>query len=186
MLAGPLLVPLVRLLADPAEKCRELAAGLLSAALPRLLAPAALLPTLLPALAERVGGVPPQEASEEMRLALAELLAGPVLGTLLDRSAAAGHAAAQGMLTAELLPPLCATLCCQLADPFADIKKASRVARSFQQVQPCKLVPLWSFRTSQHTPFACTPPPLHRRPAHRLPTLRAWQAQPRSRCQHSC
>lgn len=125
MLAGPLLVPLVRLLADPAEKCRELATGLLSSAFPRMPAPAAVLPTLLPALAERVGSMPPQEPSEEMRLALAELLAGPLLGTLRDRSAAGGEAEAQSLLPEELLPPLCATLCCQLADPYADIKKAS-------------------------------------------------------------
>lgn len=132
MLAGPLLVPLVRLLADPAEKCRELATGLLAAALPRLPAPAVLLPTLVPALAERVGSMPPQEPSEEMRLALAELLAGPLLGTLRDRSATAGQAAAQGMLPLELLPPLCTTLCCQLADPYADIKKV----RSGRNGQP--------------------------------------------------
>ncbi|KAL4440146.1 hypothetical protein ABPG75_003147 [Micractinium tetrahymenae] len=125
VLAGPLLVPLVRLLADPAEKCRELAAGLLAAALLRLPAPGALLPTVVPALAERVGSAPPQEPSEEMRLVLAELLAGPLLGTLCEHSAAAGQAAPQGMLPADLLPPLCATLCYQLADPYADIKKAA-------------------------------------------------------------
>lgn len=121
-LAGPLLVPLVRLLADPAEKCRELAAVFFAAALPRLPAPggaAPLLPTLVPALAERVGTPPVQEPSEEMRLALAELVAGPLLG-------AAAACASDSALPAELLAPLAATVCCQLQDPFADIKKVGR------------------------------------------------------------
>lgn len=118
VLAGPLLVPLVRLLADPAEKCRELAAAFFAAALPQLPpgGSAALLPTLVLALAERVGSPPVQEASEEMRLALAELIAGPLLG------------AAPRPLPADLLPPLCATLWCQLQDPFADIKRVSGAA----------------------------------------------------------
>lgn len=121
-LAGPLLVPLVRLLADPAEKCRELAAAFLAAALPRLPAPggaALLLPTLVPALAERVGMPPVQEPSEEMRLALAELVAGPLLG-------AAAACASSGVLPADQLAPLAATVCCQLQDPFSDIKKVGR------------------------------------------------------------
>ena len=113
-LAGPLLVPLVRLLADPAESCRERVASLLAAALPRLPGPggaAPLLPVLVPALAERVGTPPVQEPSEELRLALAELAAGPLLG------------AAPSLLPPELLPLLCGMLCCQLSDPYADIKK---------------------------------------------------------------
>ena len=121
-LAGPLLVPLVRLLADPAEKCRELAVAFFAAALPRLPVPggaAPLLPTLVPALAERVGTPPVQEPSEEMRLALAELVAGPLLG-------AAEACASDSALPAELLAPLAATVCCQLQDPFADIKKVGR------------------------------------------------------------
>ncbi|PRW39200.1 dynein assembly factor axonemal [Chlorella sorokiniana] len=120
-LAGPLLVPLVRLLADQAEKCRELAAAFFAAALPCLPAPNSatqLLPTLVPALAERVGTPPVQEPSEEMRLGLAELVAGPLLG-------AAAACASSGALPAELLAPLAATVCCQLQDPFADIKKAA-------------------------------------------------------------
>lgn len=119
-LAGPLLVPLVRLLADPAEGCREHASAFLAATLPRLPAPggaASLLPVLVPALAERVGTPPVQEPSEELRLALAELLAGPLL------------AAAPRPPPPDLLPPLCATLCCQLADPYADIKKVGGCTR---------------------------------------------------------
>lgn len=109
--AGRLLVLVVRLLADPTEKCRELAAGFLAAALQSLPQPAALWPVVVPALAERVGTPPVQEESEEVRLALAELVTGP----LLER---AGHPAPAG-----LLPALCATVCCQLQDTFAEVKK---------------------------------------------------------------
>lgn len=139
VVAGPLLVPLVRLLADPTEKCRELACGFLAAALPCLPEPGALLPVLLPALEERVGAAPPQEPSEELRLALAELVAGPLLGTLAGRqptqgaAATAAETAAPGpsaVLPTDLLPPLCATLYCQLADPYADIKKVRAVKSS--------------------------------------------------------
>lgn len=114
VVAGPLLVPLVRQLADPAEKCRELAVSFLAAALQRLPQPAVLLPVLVPALAERVGIPPVQEGSEEMRLALAELVAGP----LLERAAC--------LFPTGLLPPLCATVCCQLQDAYADVKKVGR------------------------------------------------------------
>lgn len=135
-LAGPLLVPLVRLLADPAEICRELAAAFFSAALPRLPAPsgaAPLLPTLVPALAERVGTPPVQEPSEEMRLALGELVAGPLLG-------AAAACAGGGALPAELLPPLVGTVCCQLQDTFADIKKVGEAMLQRQRSRGCLLV----------------------------------------------
>jgi hypothetical protein len=122
--AGPLLVPLVRLLADPAEKCRELAVGFLAAALPRLPQPAALLSTLVPALHDRVGSLPAQEGSEEIRLALAELVAGPLLG----------HAPQP--LPADLLPGLCATVYCQLQDAYADIKKVRCCGAPCAMVQP--------------------------------------------------
>lgn len=109
--AGRLLVPVVRLLADPTEKCRELGAGFLLAAFRALPQPAALWAVVVPALAERVGTPPVQEESEEVRLALAELVAGP----LLERAAQPAPA--------SLLPALCATICCQLQDTFAEVKK---------------------------------------------------------------
>ncbi|KAI3431621.1 hypothetical protein D9Q98_004670 [Chlorella vulgaris] len=111
--SGPLLVPMTRLLADPAEKNRELAASFLAAALPRLPQADMVLSTLVPALAERVGSPPVQEESEEMRLALAELMARPLL------------ARAPCPLPTDLLQLLVTTVFCQLQDGFADIKKAA-------------------------------------------------------------
>ena len=110
MVAG-VVAPVVLLLADPAEKCRELAVAFLSTALQRVAEPGALMPTVLRALAERVGRPPAREESEEMRLALAQLVSGPLLR----------HAPRP--LPADLLPPLCSTVCGQLQDAYADIKQ---------------------------------------------------------------
>lgn len=118
-LAGPLLVPLVRLLADAAERCRELAAAFLDGALQRLDGPAAsgVLPTLVPALVERVGGAPAEEASEEIRLALAQLAAG-IVGR--HATGLVGMAGSDGK---ELLGGVVQVLCGGLEDSYADIKK---------------------------------------------------------------
>ena len=115
-------MPLVRLLADPAERVRELAAKLLCEAVGRLGDASRLLPTLVPALAERAGssggaeGGPAEreEPSEEIRLLLAQLVAG-IVGR---------HGAARPAAGGELLGSLAAALCGGLEDPYADVKKA--------------------------------------------------------------
>jgi hypothetical protein len=66
-------------LADPAERCRELAAMGLGAALqadPDGVAD--VLALAVPVIAERLAGGPPAEASEDVRLRLMQLMAGPV------------------------------------------------------------------------------------------------------------
>ncbi|GAB4823764.1 hypothetical protein N2152v2_010810 [Parachlorella kessleri] len=115
-LSGPLLVPLVRLLADPAEKCREQAATFLQAALGRPIDISSLLPVLVPALAERMGSLPVEEPSEEMRLLLAQLAAG----------LAQHHAAA--VCGAGLLGGLIQVVCRALEDSYPDIKKVGCTA----------------------------------------------------------
>lgn len=115
---GPLLVPLVRLLADPVERCRELAAGFLGAAVARMTDVAGLLPTLVPALAERMGALPVEELSEEIRLLLAQLA-----GRIVERHAAAQLAPQASSGGADLLGGVVQVLCRGLEDGFPDIKK---------------------------------------------------------------
>lgn len=74
-----LLLPrLLRLLTDPAEGCRALAAHLLDLGLRRAARPRDALPRLLPALTARLARPeptrPPPEPCEELRLALVQLL----------------------------------------------------------------------------------------------------------------
>ena len=104
--------PLVRLLSDSVEKIREGAAALLTRLVATLPDPRPLLPSLLPALAARIGSTPVAEPSEEVRLALTQLLAsGPE--SLIPRCGAA---------LAPFAPELTVALARMLADPFADIK----------------------------------------------------------------
>ncbi len=73
-MCGPLMLPLVGLLSDPVERCRSSAFNTLANAVAVIPDVAPLLMVLVPALAARMGSLPVQEPSEELRLAVAELL----------------------------------------------------------------------------------------------------------------
>ena len=105
-----MLVPLVRLLADPVEKCRDGALVFLASAAEQLPDPAALLPCLVPAVAERMGDMPVAEPSEELRLAIIRLIAGPVI-----------LRGGQDLL--PYLTMIVKVVCRALEDPFHEIKK---------------------------------------------------------------
>lgn len=112
VLLGPLLAPVVRLLSDPVEKCREVALELLLAAASQVPDVPALLPSLVPALVLRMGLLPVAEPTEEVRLSIARLLEGP----LIRRSGAA---------ISSFAGDVSKVLCRGLEDPFPEIKKAS-------------------------------------------------------------
>lgn len=76
LLCGPLLAPLSSMLSDTVEACRTSACALLSEAAPQLADPAPLLPALVPHLVARIGVLPLAEPSEELRLALLQLVVG--------------------------------------------------------------------------------------------------------------
>lgn len=137
--ARELLRPLTRcLVADPAERCRELALGLARLGLRRGARPAAALPLLLPALAQRLGGPGPGpgpgpggEACEELRLGLLQLLRALLAGC-------EGHA------LAPFLPELLRVLRAALRDPFPEAKlegaaAAAAVARALPGAWPARL-----------------------------------------------
>ncbi|KAK9825376.1 hypothetical protein WJX81_006290 [Elliptochloris bilobata] len=113
LLGGPLLTPLLQLMGDSVEAVREAAAALLAGAMGRVPDAPALVPAVAPALAMRLSGSPgaPAEPSEEVRLALARMAAGPVL---------AHGGEALGPATRDLS----AALRHALADPCPDIIKA--------------------------------------------------------------
>lgn len=111
-----LLLPrLLRLLADPAEGCRALAAHLLDLGLRRAARPCDALPRLLPALAARLArpepARPPPEPCEELRLALVQLLN---LAVGLGGAALAPH-----------LDDAVRALRGALLDPFAAVRRES-------------------------------------------------------------
>ncbi|KAM5229071.1 dynein axonemal assembly factor 5 isoform 2-T2 [Ctenodactylus gundi] len=122
-----LLLPrLLRLLCDPAEGCRALAAHLLSLGLRLAARPHDALPRLLPALAARMArpapARPPPESCEELRLALVQLLG---LAVQLGGAALAPHLDdAVRVLRAALLDPFAAVRRegCQCA---ADLARAT-------------------------------------------------------------
>jgi hypothetical protein len=115
-LCGPLLAPLLRLLADPVEACREACVRLLFSLIGGIPDPGALLPALLPALAKRIGGEPVAEPSEEVRLQALRLLEAQLVPR--GGSQLAAHVGDVG-----------AILCRALEDPFHEIKKARPEAR---------------------------------------------------------
>ncbi|XP_054992470.1 dynein axonemal assembly factor 5 [Sorex araneus] len=123
-----LLLPrLLRLLADPAEGCRTLAAHLLTLGLRRAARPRDALPRLLPALAARLAGPeprrPPAEPCEELRLALVQLLG---LAVGLGGAALAPH-----------LDDAVRVLRCTLLDPFAAVRREScRCAADLARATP--------------------------------------------------
>ena len=79
MLYGPLLQPVVAMLSDPVEKCRECAVHFLAKATCSIPDVAPLLPSLMPAVAKRMGHPPVLETAEEVRLSLVHLVAGPLM-----------------------------------------------------------------------------------------------------------
>jgi len=113
IVSGPMLVPAVRLLADPVEKCREGSLTLLASAAEQLPEPAALLSCLMPAVADRMGDVPVEEPSEELRLAIIRLIAGPVI-------------LRSGQRLLPYLMLVVKVVCRALEDPFHDIKKVGQ------------------------------------------------------------
>nr|XP_056722598.1 dynein axonemal assembly factor 5 [Euleptes europaea] len=118
VLVGQLLRPLTRcLLADPAERCRELALELLGHCLGRAPQPARALPVLLPALAQRLGHAAPGAGDDEAREACEELRLGllGLLGLLLRRCPAAALAA--------YLPEVARVLRAALLDAFPPAKR---------------------------------------------------------------
>ena len=101
--------PLAQMLADPAEKCRELSCDLLSTAVASLPQPALLMPMVIPMLCQRLGASHMHETSEEVRLRLVRLLAA--------FTACAGSALEQHVADVTML------VCAALGDPVPDIKK---------------------------------------------------------------
>ena len=106
---------MARLLADPVEKCREGALTFFASAAEHLPDPAALLSCLMPAMTDRMGEVPVIEPSEELRLAITQLVAGPVI-----------QHSGSGLL--PYLTLVVKVVCRALEDPFHDIKKVTQLA----------------------------------------------------------
>ncbi|XP_073399199.1 dynein axonemal assembly factor 5 [Dendrobates tinctorius] len=118
-----LLKPLLRSLADPMEKCREIAIQTLTHCATNVPRPEEALPYLVPAITQRLGGPELVEPSEELRLALTELLAllvevcGRKLGPYLDEMV-------------RILQRL-------IVDPFPDVRKEScRCAANYARSVP--------------------------------------------------
>ncbi|XP_029432583.1 dynein assembly factor 5, axonemal [Rhinatrema bivittatum] len=108
---GELLKPLLRCLADPSERCRETAVQLLSFCVGGVPRPEEALPYLVPALLQRLGSPEVVEASEELRLALLQLLT-------LTVDVCGGK-------LAPYLDEMVRILQRTLVDPFPDVKKES-------------------------------------------------------------
>ena len=118
--------PLLKLLADPVEKNRELALALTAAVLEALPQPVirASLAHVAPAAAARLSSSAAAEPTEELRLELLRLL------RALARRA--------GTPLSVYLPEIAAALRAGFADPFPDAKKAARLAemRRWRPVEP--------------------------------------------------
>ncbi|KAM4631833.1 dynein axonemal assembly factor 5 [Discoglossus pictus] len=108
---GELLKPLLRCLADPMEKCRELSILIITHCVRNVPRPEEALPYMMPAVTQRMASPEIVEPSEELRLALTELLTltvevcGKKLTPYLD----------------EMIRILQRTI----IDPFPDVKKES-------------------------------------------------------------
>lgn len=118
---GHLLVNLTRLLADPVEKCREGAILLLRSAAEQLPDPAAILPSLIPAVVERMGDTPVVEPSEELRLGLIDLIGGPVITRCAQQ-------------LGPYLGMVVQVVCRSLEDAFHKIKKVKFPSSNLKQV----------------------------------------------------
>eukprot|EP00249_Psilotum_nudum_P028937 c38967_g1_i1 orf=56-1240(-) len=111
----------LKVLNDNVEKCRELAVLLISSVVKQISQVEHTAKLVVPAIAERIGHLPVQEDSEEIRL-----LSLNVLNNVLVRCSA--------VTLKSILDPLCQMLCVSLADPFQEVKKAaSRVIVSVVQ-----------------------------------------------------
>ena len=66
--------PLLKLLSDPVEKCREISIEFLSSCVQKIPEPGIILHYVVPVLAQRLGQLEITETSEELRLQLCELL----------------------------------------------------------------------------------------------------------------
>ncbi|XP_056391895.1 dynein axonemal assembly factor 5 [Hyla sarda] len=120
---GELLKPLLLCLSDPMEKCREIAIQVLTYCVTNVPRPEEALPYLVPAITQRLGNPEITEPSEELRLALTQLLTllvevcGRKLGPYLD----------------EMVRILQRTI----VDPFPDVKKEScKCAANYAQIIP--------------------------------------------------
>eukprot|EP00899_Mesostigma_viride_P025251 jgi/Mesvir1/5910/Mv00679-RA.1 len=109
---GSVLRPLLKLLSDTVEKNRELAVLLLADVTAKIPTLEGILPEFIPTVASRIGVVPVQEPSEEVKLALVDLLGGQVL--------VRGGAALKGY--SEELANI---LSCMCKEAFHDIKKSA-------------------------------------------------------------
>ncbi|XP_069839943.1 dynein axonemal assembly factor 5 [Dendropsophus ebraccatus] len=120
---GELLKPLLKCLSDPMEKCREIAIHILSHCITSVPRPEEALPYLVPAISQRLGGPEIMEPSEELRLALTQLL------TLL--------AEVCGRRLGPYLDDMVRILQRTIVDPFPDVKKEScKCAASYAQSIP--------------------------------------------------
>ena len=72
-----MLVPLVRMLSDSAERCRELSLGIIAESLARLPEPSLLLPAVIPVLAARLGAAPAQVTADALSKACGTLFGMP-------------------------------------------------------------------------------------------------------------
>ncbi|KAM4697766.1 LOW QUALITY PROTEIN: dynein axonemal assembly factor 5 [Rhinophrynus dorsalis] len=106
-----LLKPLLRCLSDPMDKCRELAIQTICHCVSNVPRPEEALPYLMPAVTQRLGSPEIVEPSEELRLALTELL------TLAVEVC--------GKKLAPYLDEMIRILQRTITDPFPDVKKES-------------------------------------------------------------
>ncbi|XP_071976569.1 dynein axonemal assembly factor 5 isoform X1 [Engystomops pustulosus] len=143
---GELLKPLLRCLTDPMEKCRELAIHILTHCVRSVPRPEEALPYLVPAITQRLGGPEITEPSEELRLALTQLL------TLLVEVC--------GRRLGPYLDDMVRILQRTLVDPFPDVKKesckcAANYARSipehFHMQSESLIKPLMQTISHQHS-----------------------------------
>ncbi|KAM4023908.1 dynein axonemal assembly factor 5 [Anomaloglossus baeobatrachus] len=140
------LKPLLRCLSDPMEKCREITIHTLTYCVRNVPRPEEALPHLVPAITQRLGSPERLEPSEELRLALAELL------TLLVEVC--------GRKLAPYLEEMLRILQRTIVDPFPDVKKesckcAANYARSvpehFHMQSECLIKPLMQTISHQHS-----------------------------------
>ncbi|XP_018423410.1 PREDICTED: dynein assembly factor 5, axonemal [Nanorana parkeri] len=108
---GELLKPLLKCLSDPMERCRELAIQIITYCVTNVPRPEEALPYLIPSITQRLGNQEITEPSEELRLALTELL------TLLVEVC--------GKKLKPYLDEMFRILQRTTIDPFPDVKKES-------------------------------------------------------------
>ncbi|OCT61558.1 dynein assembly factor 5, axonemal-like [Xenopus laevis] len=106
-----LLKPLLRCLSDPMEKCRELSIQIIAHCISHVPRPEEALPYFMPALTQRLGQQDIIEPSEELRLAMVQLL------TLLVEVC--------GKKLAPYLDEIIKIFQRTIVDPFPDVRKES-------------------------------------------------------------